>query len=70
MAMIIEDKENISFGNKLKEIREIFGMSRDVFARETKIDVTYYTRVEVGGTLTDYRLLKRLKPKQKLLQKE
>jgi len=60
MAMIIEDKENISFGNKLKEIREIFGMSRDVFARETKTDVTYYTRVEEGATLPDYLFLKRL----------
>jgi transcriptional regulator with XRE-family HTH domain len=60
MARIIEDKEKISFGNKLKEIREIFGMSRDVFARELKVDATYYTRVEEGAILPDYLFLKKL----------
>lgn len=60
MARKIEDKEKISFGNKLREVRETFGISRDVFAREAKIDVTYYTRVEEGAILPDYLFLKQL----------
>lgn len=58
--MEIEVKEKISFGNKLREVRETFGITRDVFAREAKIDVTYYTRVEEGTILPDYLFLKRL----------
>ncbi len=60
MEMEIEVKEKISFGNKLQEVRETFGITRDVFAREAKIDVTYYTRVEVGTILPDYLFLKKL----------
>jgi transcriptional regulator with XRE-family HTH domain len=35
-------------------------MSRDVFARELKVDATYYTRVEEGAILPDYLFLKKL----------
>jgi transcriptional regulator with XRE-family HTH domain len=60
MARKIETKEKISFGNKLREVRETLGMQRNVFARETKTDVTYYTRVEEGAILPDYLFLKKL----------
>ena len=60
MEMEIEVKEKISFGNKLQEVRETFGITRDVFAREAKIDVTYYTRVEEGTILPDYLFLKKV----------
>jgi transcriptional regulator with XRE-family HTH domain len=60
MEKKIDDKEKLSLVNKLKEIRETFGMSRNVFAREAKIDVTLYTRVEEGTILPDYLFLKQL----------
>ena len=56
----IDAKEKALFRDKLKEIRETFGISRDVFARDAKIDVSYYTRVEEGEILPDYLFLKRL----------
>ena len=60
MEKKIEDEEKFSLVNKLKEIRETLGMSRNVFAREAKIDVTLYTRVEEGSVLPDYLFLKQL----------
>lgn len=60
MARKIEDKEKNSFGNKLREVRETLGMSRNVFAREAKIDATHYERVEDGAVLPDYLFLKQL----------
>ncbi len=60
MESEIDAKEKTFFRDKLKEVRETFGISRDVFAREAKIDVTYYTRVEEGAILPDYLFLKKL----------
>ncbi len=60
MESEIDVKEKIFFREKLKGIRETFGMSRDVFARELKIDVGYYTRVEEGTILPDYLFLRKL----------
>ena len=58
--MKIEDKEKISFGNKLREVRKTLGMSRNVFAREAKIEATQYERVEDGAVLPDYLFLKQV----------
>jgi len=60
MKREIEDKEKISFMNKLKEIRKTLGVSRNVFAREVEIDVTHYMKVEEGETLPDYLFLKKI----------
>ena len=60
MESKIDVKEKNFFGNKLKIIRETLGMSRNVFAREAKIDVTHYTRIEEGAVLPDYLFLKQL----------
>jgi len=60
MESEIDAKVKPFFKDKLKEIREAFGMSRDVFAREAKIDVTCYTRVEEGAILPDYLFLRKI----------
>ena len=60
MEQKLKDNKSVSLGDKLKEIRETFGVSKNVFASEAKIDVTEYTKIEEGEPLHGYLFLKKI----------
>jgi len=55
-----DNKELLELGNKLAAIRLANGMSKSAFAREAKVDVPHYLRIENGDCAPGFFFLKKI----------
>jgi len=62
----MRNAELLELGNKLAAIRLANGMSKSAFAREAKVDVPHYLRIENGDCAPGFFFLKKIITRYKI----